>query len=245
MLDAYDNQDVPFDRVVDALQPERDLARHPLFQHAIVLQNASPIAFDLPGDQWETPPLKERAGLDLLLELVEVGPGLSAELTFDSALFDAATVERMAGHLQVLLAGIVEDPGRPVLRLPLLDEAERHQVLVEWNDTACPFPDGVCMSSFEDQVRRSPDAVAVVFGESSLTYAELNARANRLAHWLRELGVGPEVMVGLAVERGLDLIAGVLGILKAGGAYVPLDVEFPAAEAGLHAGGHRGAGRGG
>ncbi|MFC0532143.1 non-ribosomal peptide synthetase, partial [Phytohabitans kaempferiae] len=157
------------------------------------------------------------------------GDELTGELRYDPALFDAATVERMAVHLGVILDAMAADPERPVSALPVLTEAEHHQIVVEWNDTAAPYPSDLCVHEvFEAQARCTPEAVALRFEGASLTYAELDARANQLAHHLRGLGVGPEDRVGLAMERSADLIIAMLGVLKAGAAYVPLDPGYPA-----------------
>src|SRR5208282_2149399 len=142
--------------------------------------------------------------------------------------FDAATISRMAGHFQTLLQGVVANPDQRVSRLPLLSQAERHQLQVEWNHTATDYPRNQCVHHlFELQAERTPNATAVVFENERLTYGELNRRANQLAHHLAKLGVGPEVLVGILVKRSLDMVVGLLGILKAGGAYVPLDPAYP------------------
>ncbi len=165
-----------------------------------------------------------------LTVLVIPGPELVLRLSYQCARFDSATMTRMLGHLQTLLEGMVADPGQRLADLPLLTQAERQQLLVAWNDTHAAYPSDMCVHQvFETQVERTPDTVAVVFEERVLTYRELNTRANRLAHHLRALGVGPEVLVGLCVERSLELMVGLLGILKAGGAYVPLDPTYPPA----------------
>ena len=156
--------------------------------------------------------------------------GLRLRWEYATDLFEASTIERMAGHFHVLLEAIVADPARRIGELPLLTEAERHQLLVAWNETAADYPRAGCIHQlFEAQVARTPDAVAVMCDDRQLTYAALNARANQVAHHLQALGVGPEVLVGLCLERSLDLVVGLLGILKAGGAYVPLDPSYPAA----------------
>ena len=167
------------------------------------------------------------AKFELTLSLRETEEGLRGALEYNTDLFDAATVARMLGHYQMLLEGIVAEPGRRASELPLLTAAERHQVLVAWNDTAVPHQDRCVQELFEAQVERTPDALAVVFARQRLTYRELDARSNQLARRLRSLGVGPGVLVGLCVERSLDVVVGLLGILKAGGAYVPLDPTYP------------------
>ena len=156
------------------------------------------------------------------------GPELLLQISYDCRRFDTPTITRRLGHFQQLLEGIATDPGRRLSELPLLTEAERQQVLVEWNQTAVAYPKDVCLPQlFEAQVERAPAAVAVVCEGQTLTYWELNRRANQLAHYLKGLGVGPEVLVGICVERSLEMVVGLLGILKAGGAYVPLDPAYP------------------
>src|SRR5919106_1276504 len=165
---------------------------------------------------------------DLTLGLAERDGKLTGFFEYSTDLFDGSTIERMAGHFQRLLQGIVADPDQPISTLPLLTEAERHQLLVEWNDTATDYPKDSCIHElFEAQVERVPEAVAVQFDGKQLTYRELNSQANQLAHYLRRLGVGPEKLVGICVDRSLEMVVGLLGILKAGGAYVPLDPAYP------------------
>ena len=166
----------------------------------------------------------------------ESAGGLHLRWEYARDLFEAATIGRLAGHFQVLLEAIVADPARRIGELPLLTEAERDQLLVAWNATSTDYPRDLCVHQLvEAQALRTPDAVAVVCDDRHLTYAALNARANQVAHQLRTLGVGPEVLVGICLERSLDLIVGLLGILKAGGAYVPLDPSYPHGTRGVHA----------
>src|SRR5439155_10464038 len=147
---------------------------------------------------------------------------------YSTDLFDRSTIERMIGHFQVLLEGVVTDPDQSISTLPLLREAERHQLLVEWNDTKADYPKDSCIQElFEAQVEKTPEVVAVEFEGRQLTYRELNDRANQLAHFLRRLGVGPEKLVGICVDRSLEMLVGLLGILKAGGVYVPLEPAYP------------------
>jgi len=161
---------------------------------------------------------------------VQVGPGseLLVKITYDGARFEKGAISRMLGHFKTLLEGIVANPEQRISDLPLLTEGERRQVVVEWNETGVEYPRGRCVHElFEEQVERRPDAVAVVMGEEQFTYRELNERANQVAHHLQQLGVGPEVLVGVYLERSLEMVVGILGILKAGGAYVPLDLAYP------------------
>ena len=168
------------------------------------------------------------APFDLTLIVFDVGRSLEATLQYNVDLFDAGTMDRLVGHFQTVLEGIVSDPGCPISSLPMLTEAERRQLLIEWNATTLDYPMASCLPSlFEAQVERSPDALALVHGDKHLTYRELNAWANQFAHYLRDRGVGPEMLVGICLERSPALVAGVLGILKAGGAYVPLDPAYP------------------
>ncbi len=230
-LDAYAHQDIPFEKLVEHLAPKRDLSRNPLFQVSLVLQNTPSHDLRLEGlDVQRVEGISsESAKFDLSMELTERAGRLSGSIQYATDLFDAATIERLAGHYRVLLEAIVADPEQRISQLPLLTEAERHQLLVQWNDTAVEYPRDRCIHQlFEAQVERSPEATALVCEAQQLTYRELNARANRLAHHLRTLGVGPEVLVGVCLERSLELVVGLLAILKAGGAYVPLDPSYPA-----------------
>jgi aspartate racemase len=228
-LGAYAHQDVPFARLVEELRPERSLTLNPLFQVMFVLQNMPRETLAMPDLTLSR--LEVESGttmFDWTLTLVEEVDGLHATLEYDADLFDAATIERVLGHYRTLLEGAVADPDRRLADLPLLTGGERQQLLVEWNRTDTDYPRDRCVHQlFEAQVERTPEAVAVVFEEQRLTYGELNARANRLAHHLRALGAGPEVPVGICVERSLEMVVGLLGILKAGGAYLPLDPDNP------------------
>ncbi|WP_375773015.1 amino acid adenylation domain-containing protein [Archangium gephyra] len=230
-LGAYSHQDVPFEQLVDALQPVRDLSRTPLFQVMFLHQEAAPLSgLSLPGGVVEEFPFEPGvARFDLTLFVRETADGLVSMWEYNTDLYDEATVARMAVHYARLLQAAVAQPKQRVSSLPLMDEAERRRVLVEFNDTAALHaPASGVQELFEAWADRTPQAVAVSFGEQTLTYGELNRRANRLAHHLRGLGVGPDVPVGLCVRRSLELAVGVLGILKAGGAYVPLDPAYPA-----------------
>ena len=227
-LAAYANQDVPFEQLVDVLKPERHLSHAPLFQVMLTLQNTPMQRLELPGLTLQPGAVQGgSAKFDLTLNLSEVDGGLEAGLEYDTDLFDAATIERLAGHWQCLLDSIVADPAQPVQALALLDATERQTLVGGWNTTEVAYPATTLHALFEAQVANTPDAVALVYGEAELSYAELNTRANRLAHRLRVLGVGADVAVGLCVERSLEMLVGVLGIVKAGGAYVPLDPAYP------------------
>ena len=226
-LAAYSNQDVPFETLVRALQPPRDPSRSPLFQ---VLFEASPMeALELPGLSVSILDVDNGAAqFDLSLRLAERAEGIVGHFEYNTDLFDAATIDRLAAHLQTLLASAAQDPDQHISKLPLLSEAEKHQILVEWNDTATDYVHHLCLHQlFERQAERTPDAVAVSFEGESLTYRTLDHRANQLAHHLQRLGVGPDVLVGVYMERSLEMVIALYGILKAGGAYVPLDPEYP------------------
>jgi len=229
---AYEHQDLPFDRLVEALQPRRNPGYNPVAQVFFALQNASLEEFDLPGLHVRPlDPVVQQTRMEMEVHIRERGDALAGSWLYNTGLFAAATIERMIGHFQTLLAGIIANPKQRISDLPLLSEAERRQILVEWNDTQENTPDKCLHHLFEEQVERTPDAVAVTFaGEQSQsqTYRELNARANQLAHFLQAQGVGPETLVGLCLERSLEMVVGMLGIMKAGGAYVPLDPAYPA-----------------
>ncbi|WP_292846227.1 condensation domain-containing protein [Nostoc sp. NMS8] len=228
-LDAYEHQDAPFEKVVEALQPERSLSHNPLFQVMFVLQNVPEQTFKLPNLTLTPFDLDNvTSKFDLTLSMAQTKQGLQGRWEYNTDLFDGDTITRMNQHFQTLLFGIVANPQLQVSKLPLLTATER-QILVDWNNTQREYPKDKCIHQlFELQVEKTPLAVAVVFEDQKLTYLELNKKANCLAHYLQKLGVGPEVVVGLCVERSTDMIVGLLGILKAGGAYLPLDPALPA-----------------
>ena len=228
-LEAQAYQELPFEQLVEALQPERDLSHSPLFQVMYNHQSESRgQARELPGLSVESLPREARtAQFDLTLDTFESERGLRASLTYASDLFERSTVERLADHWRNLLEAVCADPQRRIAELPILGAAERHQVLHEWNDTAAPYRQACLHELFEEQVARTPEALALIDGEHEYSYRELNQRANRLAHKLRELGVGPEALVGIAMQRRLEMLVALLATLKAGGAYVPLDPEYP------------------
>ena len=233
-LDAYSHQDVPFEKLVEELAPDRHLGRNPLFQAMLVLQKL-PAPPALPGVEAELLDLDTgTAKFDLALLLVEQGGGgagiggVAGVMEYARDLFDEATVDRLLGHLRTLLAGAVRDPGRRLSELPLLTGAEREELLA-WTRPLAPEPPALLVhAGVAAQAARTPDAVAVTDGGESLTYGELMTRARRLARRLRSLGVGPDVPVGLFLERSLDMMVAVLGVLEAGGAYLPLDAGYPA-----------------
>ncbi|MDB4951422.1 MAG: putative non ribosomal peptide synthetase protein, partial [Gemmatimonadetes bacterium] len=228
------HQDIPFEQVVELIDPARSLSHGPLFQVMLTWQEAArPGGLSLPGlrvGRAGTASGAVQAKFDLSLNLHEAGDRIVGSITYATSLFDRETVERWTGYLRRVLREMAADEGRPVERLALLSADERSRVLEEWNGTDAPYPADACVHElFERQVERTPRATALVAeGRAPLTYAELNARANRLAHHLHALGVGPDVRVGLCVERSPEMVVGVLAVLKAGGAYVPLDPEYPA-----------------
>jgi amino acid adenylation domain-containing protein len=230
-LGAYAHQDLPFERLVKELQPDRTLAQNPLFQVMFVLQSEDIPALQLPGltaNHFRIDNI--RANFDLTLDIVERDGQLVCLFESNADLFEAETVERMMGHFQTLLVGIVANPEQRIAQLPLLTEGERRQLLVEWNDTRTDYPAHRCIQElFEQQVESTPYATALLYEDRQLTYHELNLQANQLAHYLRKCGVGPDTRVGLCVERSAEMIIALLAILKAGGAYVPLDPAYPQA----------------
>jgi amino acid adenylation domain-containing protein/thioester reductase-like protein len=226
-LEATAHEDLPFQKLVEVLQPERNLSQNPLFQVAFVLEPA------LPSSElgWSLSQLDVDMGtakFDLYLELDERPEGIIGRLEYNTDLFDAGTIRRMLEHYQTLLTGIVRNPEQRLLALPLLGSDERRQ-LAEWNHTQVDYPDGDAglHQLFELQAGRSPTAIAAIFDTQHLTYQDLNARANQLANYLRSLGVNSGMLVGICVERSLEMVVGLLAILKAGGAYVPLDPNYP------------------
>ena len=230
-LGAYTHQDVPFEQVVEALHPERDRSRSPLFQVFFALQNTSnrEVLVSQTSSRSEEFVVEQHVTkFDLSLVVAESGQELQTTLEYNTDLFESATIARLLSHWRHLLEGIVANSGLRTSELPLLTEWERAQILGEWNATERQEPEiRSIQRRFEEQVEDMPDAVALVFEELHLSYAELNRRANQVASMLRELNVGPEVLVALFLERSLEQVIGVLGVLKAGGAYVPLDPGYP------------------
>ena len=231
VLEAQAHQDLPFEQVVERVRPVRSLSHSPVFQAALSWLNTEAVglSLELEGLTIEGVDAGQAAAkFDLTLELRETSEGLAGSLDYATALFDRATIERYLGYLQRLLAAMVENDSQQVSRIGLLDKDERAQLLDSWNETAAPYPQASTIQGlFEAQVRRTPEAIAVEHEGRQVSYAELNARANRVAHALIGLGVGPDARVGLCAERSVELVVGLLGILKAGGGYVPLDPSYP------------------
>ncbi|MBU7586537.1 MAG: AMP-binding protein, partial [Nostoc sp. TH1S01] len=228
-LDAYTHQDLPFEQLVEEIQPERNLSHNPLFQIWFSLNNSPMPALEI-GELTLTisEAESETAQFDLSLNMVEQQEELIGIFEYSSDLFNADTITRIAEHFQTLLAEVIANPKKQIASLQLLTASEQHQLLKEWNNTEVAYPVDKCIHElFEQQVKRTPDAVAVVYEHQQLTYTELNTKANQLAHYLRSLGVKPEVKVGICTERSLEMVIGLLAILKAGGAYIPLDPTYP------------------
>lgn len=228
-LEAYAHADVPFATLVEVLQPSRDLSYTPLFQAMLILQAGAMPALESPDFQWRVSELDLGAAkFDLTLNVWEAVAGLEGWLEYSTDLFDADTIARLTEHLHVLLAGIVANPDQSLARLPLLTLQEQQQ-FTQWNQTQAPYPQVSLSQLFEQQVAKTPEAVAVIEGDCTLTYQDLNQQANQLAHHLRWLGVGLETLVGICCDRSLEAIVGILAILKVGGAYVPIDPGYPVA----------------
>ena len=230
-LSAQQNVDIPFEQVVEQVRPVRSLAHSPLFQVAFAWQNTPQELLAIPGLTSAVVPPAPATGakFDLSLSLQERDGRIEGTLEFASALFEASTVERYLGHWRTLLAAMVADEQQTVDRLPLLNETELNAITHGWNDTAVEFPPGLCIHElFEARAARQPDAPALAHEGRQLTYGELNARANQLAHYLRSLGVGPERRAAICLERGVEVVVALLAVIKAGGAYVPMDPAYPA-----------------
>jgi amino acid adenylation domain-containing protein len=255
-LGAYSHQDLPFEKLVEELHPDRNLSQHPLFQVVFSLQNAPMSALELPGlvpSFINVDFKKTRFDLELHLWKCsddfrslwganwEYSEGLRGVIVYNTNLFDKATISRMLEHFKTLLSSIMQNPEQRIANLPLLSEAETHQLLVEWNNTQANYPHDKCIHQlFENQVEQHPDSIAITFENNvetryiasppdiaSLTYKELNIRSNQVAHQLQKLGVGAEILVGICIPQSVEMIVGLLGILKAGGAYLPLDPSYP------------------
>ncbi|MBS0263261.1 MAG: amino acid adenylation domain-containing protein, partial [Planctomycetes bacterium] len=227
-LDAYAHQDLPFEKLVEALQPERNLSRNPLFQVLFVVQNAPADDLAFPDVTVSPQPLDNgTTKFDLTLTFRKTPAGLSGTLSYNVDLFEPATIHRWISHLQTLLTAISTQPQTAVAQLPVLTPHEREQLLESARACQAELPEQTLLELFEAQVERTPQATAAVAGERALSYRDLNDRANELAHVLIERGIGPEVLVGLCADRSFEMLVGLLGILKAGGAYAPLDPDMP------------------
>ena len=228
-LGALEHQEVPFEKIVEELHPQRSLTHSPLFQVMFVLQSAPEGRITLGRNTADKLDVNtDTAKFDVTLSMMERGGELVGWLQCSADLFERETIARMAGHFIALLQGIVDDPGRRLWQIPMMTAAEEREITTGWNATQSDYPSGMTISGlFEDQARSSPDAVALQEDRRQVTYRELNSRANRLARYLRARGVGPESCVGVALDRSADLIVGLLAILKAGGTYVPLEVSYP------------------
>lgn len=229
-LAAYEHPDLPFEKLVNELQPNREMSHSPLFQVMFDLQNTPLGDIQLTGLGTELLDVETgTAKFDMMLNMREEETGVSGVLEYNSHLFDASTISRMMEHFQTLLESIASQPEAKLSSLELLPAAERHLLLTEWNQTDYDHAEDICMHQmFEAQVDRTPDAIALVVGTESWSYRELNERANRLAHHLQSYGVGPDALVGVCMERKMELVVALLAVLKAGGAYVPLDPNYPA-----------------
>ncbi len=224
-LGAYEHQDVPFEKLVEELQPERSLSHQPLFQILFALGDWEDL--ELSGLEWSWMQTDiHYVKFDMTLTMAVEEDRIGGAVIYNVDLFDAATIKLMVGQFELVLESIAANPDQPLSELPLLTTAEQ-QMLAAWNDTKSDFPQRCLQDLFQEQVARAPEAVAVVFNEERLSYEELNRRSNQLAHHLQSIGVGPEVLVGILLERSIDLIVGILGVLKAGGAFVPLDPMYP------------------
>lgn len=233
-LEGFEHQDLPFEKLVEDLQPQRDLSRNPLFQVTFQIygSNSSPAGESTSIEDAPAPPFEvesQTAKFDLRFDLSETADNaLTGFLEYDTELFDRETVARMAKHFEILLQSAVADPDRRLSQLEMLGGNEKRQLLVDWNQTATKYPRDKCIHQlFEAQAQRAPDAVAMVADGVGWSYSQLNARANRLAHYLQSLGVGPDSLVGISDERSAEMIVGLLAILKAGGAYLPLNLDDP------------------
>jgi amino acid adenylation domain-containing protein len=227
-LDAYQHQDLPFEKLVAELHQERDWSRAPLFQVMLVLQNFQQQELQLPGLRLSNFVVDhDSARFDVLLMMNESADGLAAELSYARDLYEADTMERLLRHTQLVLEQMTVNPGQKIQNLSLLTGPEREQVLLHWNQTYARYPNRCVHELFEEQAAQTPKRVAVEFQGEQLSYADLNQRANQLAHYLKSMGVGPETRVGICLERSLNMAIALLGILKAGAAYVPLDASYP------------------
>ncbi len=228
-LQAYAHQEIPFEQLVEELKPTRNLSHSPLFQVTFDLQHTPMAEVEMPGLSLSSVEQDAVASkFDLSFSMEETGSELSAVLLYNPDLFDDASIARMLSHYRMLLAGMVADPRQVCSRLPLLEERERRQILYDANETVAPYPrEQTFLQRFESWVDQTPDRIAISFNGETLTYGQLNRRSNQLAYHLQTLGVGPERLVALCVDRSLEMVVGLLGIMKSGGAYIPLDSAYP------------------
>ncbi len=228
-LEAYANQDVPFEKVAAEADASRDLGRSPLFQVMLVLQNAPGGNVELQGVRIQPEEVEtQTAKFDLTVQFTELEKGLQGKLEYSTDLFNPETVGRMVAHLQSLLGSIAGDPQQRIFRMPMLPEVEKRQLLKDWNRTSQPYPDRECVHDlFACQAQHAPDAIAVASSGEYVTYGELDRRSNQLARYLRKLSAGPDQLVGICMERGAEMLVALLGVLKAGAAYLPMDVRYP------------------
>ena len=229
VLDAHSHQDLPFEKLVEELSPERDLSRSPLFQVMFALQNTPRESLEFPGLTFNQLPFANKTTkFDLTLSVMENRQGLLVWLEYNTDLFEATTIQRMLGHFQTVLESVVADPQQRISDCALMPAAEKEQLLLEWNSTTVDYgPSQLLHELIDEQAARTPNNIAVIFEEQELTYAELDQRVNTLVSELRCRGVGPDVLVGVCMERSVELVVALLATLKAGGAYLPLDPGYP------------------
>ncbi|MGI8965721.1 MAG: non-ribosomal peptide synthetase, partial [Limisphaerales bacterium] len=230
-LGAFSNQDLPFEKLVEEIQPERNASQNPLFNVLFAFQNRMVEELQIPGLTFSAIEVDSgTAKFDLTLVLHENGEKLAATLEYNTDLFEAATAARLLVHLETLLEGIIAEPDQRISQMPILTPAERHQILIEWNQTKSNYPkDATVHQLFSAQAQRTPDSIAVIYGNEKISYSELEGRSNQLANYLKKCGVSTDSLVGIYMKRSIEMIVGWLGILKAGAAYVPLDITYPRA----------------
>lgn len=228
-LNAYANQDLPFEKLVEEIQPERNLSHHPLFQVMFALQNHSPSTLELTGvELTQVEVTHDTTKFDIWLNIIETPEELYCDLEYNTDIFESETIDRLIEHFHILISGILKNPNERIFNLPLLSQIEKEKILVEWNGKVVNYPQFSSLNQMvERQVDLTPDAVAVTYEGKSLTYRELDQRANKLAHYLIIKGVMVDEVVGIFMERSLEMVIGILGIMKAGGAYVPIDPDYP------------------
>ncbi|MDZ7336583.1 MAG: amino acid adenylation domain-containing protein, partial [candidate division KSB1 bacterium] len=226
---AYSHQDLPFEILVDAIQPDRNISHAPLFQVMFDLQNASKLPLQLADLKFQVHEIDtETAKFDLLVSLAETDRGLKAIFEYNTNLFQATTIERMAAHFQIILSEIVQNPDQRISQLAILTAAEQHKMIIEWNNGVAELPAiPLIHRLFEQQAEQNSDATAVIFQEQHVSYGQLNERANCLAHYLISLGAGPETIVGICIERSIEMVLAMIAVLKTGAAYLPLDPSYP------------------